>query len=360
MPTQNNKISFEGQNFYIGLDVHFKSWNVTVLSENLTLKTFNQPPEALALRKFLDENYPGGNYLSAYEVGFCGFSPHYDLIAHGIDNIVFNPVDICDSHKERVRKTDSADSRKIARNLRNKELKPIYVPTRQEMANRNLGRTRSALVKDITRTKLRIKSFLKYHGLQNYKDEDMASNRWSKTHVARIKAACETLHEPARKSMDVLLNLLDFQQRELLDVCRQIRNLMNGDALKQPYDLLASVPGIGFVTASTILMEICHIDRFESTDTFASFMGLVPDTRSSGPKEIVTGVTSRCNKTLRAMLVEASWIAIRTDPALLAAYSKLIKRMAPNRAIIRIARKIANRIYCVLKTKRYYVCSVVR
>ena len=81
------------------------------------------PPSAARLYEHLCRNYPEGSYHSAYEAGFCGFTPHYELTALGIDNIVFNPADINDSQKERVRKCDIVDCSKICRNLEQGNLK---------------------------------------------------------------------------------------------------------------------------------------------------------------------------------------------------------------------------------------------
>ena len=80
MQTQvNKKIDFCGKNLYIGLDVHKKSWQVTILSQDMSLKTFNQSPHPEALYSFLNTNYPNASYYSAYEAGFCGYSHHREL-----------------------------------------------------------------------------------------------------------------------------------------------------------------------------------------------------------------------------------------------------------------------------------------
>ena len=79
MQTQRTELNFEGQNFYVGIDVHLKSWTVTVMSESLSLKTFTQPSSAEILRNYLIRNYPGGTYHSVYEAGFSGFWAHYIL-----------------------------------------------------------------------------------------------------------------------------------------------------------------------------------------------------------------------------------------------------------------------------------------
>ncbi len=73
MGTQINTLDFKGQNIYVGIDVHLKSWSVAVLSETSVMKKFSQSPNPKALYKFLVTNYPGAEYRSVYEAGFCGF-----------------------------------------------------------------------------------------------------------------------------------------------------------------------------------------------------------------------------------------------------------------------------------------------
>ena len=73
MQTQSNKLDFNGQNIYVGLDVHLKSWKVTIMTDYITHKTFSQPPKTEALYNYLERNFPGGVYHSAYEAGFCGY-----------------------------------------------------------------------------------------------------------------------------------------------------------------------------------------------------------------------------------------------------------------------------------------------
>jgi transposase len=110
----------------------------------------------------------------------------------------------------------------------------------------------------------------------------------------------------------------------------------------------------------SILTELEDISRFKTLDKLCSFIGLVPMTNSSGEKESVGGITQRQNKVLRSMIIESSWIAIRNDSALMLAYQELIKRKKPTRAIIKIAKKLVNRIRYVLKNKTLYVSAVVQ
>ena len=140
---QSNEISFKGQNIYVGIDVHLKSWSVTVLSESSVLKRFVQDPDPDVLHKFLTRNYPEADYYSVYEAGFCGFWIHERLTALGIDNIVINPADVPTTAGERIHKTDAVDSAKLARSLRAKELKGIYTPDSTSLEVRSLIRLRA-------------------------------------------------------------------------------------------------------------------------------------------------------------------------------------------------------------------------
>lgn len=166
MRAQINTLDFKGQNIYVGIDVHLKSWSVTVLSETSVMNKFSQSPNAEALHKYLVSNYPGANYRSVYEAGFCGFWIHDRLTALGVENIVVNPADVPTKSSEKLRKTDSVDSGKLARSLRARELNGIYTPDSVSLEIRSLIRLKNSITKDTTRQKNRIKSQLRYLGIE--------------------------------------------------------------------------------------------------------------------------------------------------------------------------------------------------
>lgn len=63
MQTQvTKKIDFTGKEFFIRLDVHKKSWDVTILVNGIGHRRFTQPIDVDALQKYLHRNFPGGNY----------------------------------------------------------------------------------------------------------------------------------------------------------------------------------------------------------------------------------------------------------------------------------------------------------
>ena len=73
MRTEITKDSFNDQSFYIGIDTHKKSWQVTILGEQYEHKTMSQNPDPELLAAYLKRNFPGGNYHTVYEAGFSGF-----------------------------------------------------------------------------------------------------------------------------------------------------------------------------------------------------------------------------------------------------------------------------------------------
>ena len=52
MPTQMNNLNFEGQNIYAGFDVHLKDWKVTILREEMMLKSYTMPPKPEVLSDY--------------------------------------------------------------------------------------------------------------------------------------------------------------------------------------------------------------------------------------------------------------------------------------------------------------------
>lgn len=360
MLTQRKELNFEGQNIYIGIDVHLKSWTVSILTETISHKRFTMPPQAEVLACYLKAKFPGASYHSAYEAGFCGFSIHYQLLELGVDNIVINPADVPTTQKEQYHKSDSVDSYKIARSLRAGELTPIHVLGMETLEERSLVRTRSMLVRDMTRFKLRIKSFLYFYGVLYPPEFSKSQNHWTRRFINWIKEDVAMKYASGRESLLALVSEVESQRELLLKINREIRNLSHSEKYERPVRLIQSVPGIGIVNAMTFLTEIEDINRFKSTDHLASFVGLIPKYHSSGEREITGEITFRGLTTLKQVLVESSWIAARIDPALSLAFNTYVKRMPPNKAIIRIARKLLNRIYYVLKNDRAYVTGIVK
>ena len=358
MRVQSNKKDFKGQNIFVGIDVHLKQWTVTVLTESGYKKKFSQPSCPKSLFDHLSKNYPGGIYKAVYESGFSGYSSCYELRKYGIDCQIVHAADVPTSQKEKVTKSDVVDSEKLARSLRNGELDEyfIYIPSSDSLDDRSLLRVRKIIQKESGRYRSQIKHLLYCNGI-SYPDRfQNQRTHWSRKFVEWLRNDVRLL-SPTRTSLDWLLDEYLHLRQSLLAINRKLRGLSQTARYKKRYECLISIPGIGCITAMTLLVEIIDIKRFSSQKKFRAYLGLVPVMQKSDETVIVGEKTFRGNKHLGPQVIEASWIAIRHDAELAAAYTRHCHRgLKAQEAIIRIAADLAARIYAVLKQEKEYEC----
>lgn len=351
------KLDFSGQNIYVGLDISKTSWKVAIFTEFVEHKTFTQPPSVEVLVRYLKRNFPGACYHCVYEAGRFGFWIHDQLAYEGIDCLVVNPADVPTTDKEVSHKTDRVDARKLARSLRSCDLKSIYIPSRLALEDRSLVRTRQLLVNKQTRCKNQIKALLSFYGILI--PESLNDYNWTRRFITWLQGI-SLEHDSGNQSLRILLDELLYLRQCVLQLTNSIRTLAHEERYWHHVQNLISIPGISILTAMTFLTELVTLDRFQTLDQLASYVGLIPGEHSSGEHEITTGITRRQNAILRSSLIESAWIAARKDPALLLAFTTLAKRMPKNQAIIRIARKLLNRIRYVLKHQQPYVTAVIQ
>lgn len=218
-------------------------------------------------------------------------------------------------------------------------------------------RTRQRMVRKQTRCKNQIKGILFFYGMAL--PEDWAGRHWPGKFVRWLESI-RMERASGEVALQIHLQELKHLRRMIATLDRQIRVLARTEEYKVQVELLITVPGIRILTAMILLTELQSLSRFASLDELASYVGLIPDTHGSGETEHTGGMTKRRHAFLRACLVEASWVAIRKDPALLMAFQKACKRMRKTRAIVKIARKLLNRVRYVLKNQRPYMVGVVQ
>ena len=353
MQVQIRDLDFTGQNIFAGIDVHKKSWKVSIYSEELYHKTFSQPPNPEVLYHYLEKHFPKATYYSVYEAGFCGFWIHDRLHSLGINNIVVNPADVPTTDKEKKQKTDRVDSNKLARQLRNGDLEAIYTHKRDVLEDRSLLRMRRTLVKDLTRYKNRIKSELHFFGIEIPEQFKMNQSYWSKRFLGWLSEV-EFQQSSGTDTFQILSSQVKILRDHLLAVNRKVRELSMNKYYQEKENLLRSIPGIGLITAMVILTEIDNIQRFANQEKLRSYVGLTPTSHSSGDKDVHGEMINRGNKFLKSAIMESAWTAARVDPVLHMEYIGLCKRMQKNKAIVRIACKLLNRINYVLKNELPY------
>ncbi len=106
-----------------------------------------------------------------------------------------------------------------------------------------------------------------------------------------------------------------------------------------------------------ILTKLQDINRFDSPQRLASYLGLTPLEYSSGER-VRQGRITRCgNKRVRSCLVESAWILIGKDPQMRQRYLRIKARRGAKRAIVAIARNLSGRIRHILLTHEPYVAG---
>jgi transposase len=352
---QGTQLDFSGQEIFVGIDVHKKSWKVCIRSEHMELKAFSQEPSATVLSNYLKHHYPSATYHAVYEAGFCGFNYQRDLSTEGINCIIVHPADVPTTDKDKQRKSDTVDCRKLSKTLSEKGLAGIFIPSIEQQDDRGIIRVYQQMVKDQTRFKNRIKGWLSFQGIAITTEADAY---WSNNFIKWLKEL--PLTASARIHLDILLQGY-LQAREMvLTATRQVRALSRQARYQSQIKLIRSIPGIGEITALLLITEIGDIKRFKQFDQLCDYLGLVPKVHSTGDKETILGLTHRGHHQLREKLIEASWVAVRLDPALTLAFGCYCKKMKKNKAIIKIAKKLLNRIRYVMKNQKEYVTAVVK
>ena len=349
---------FSGQNIYVGLDVHDKSWKVNVYSDEFELKSFSQEPDVDQLTRFLQHNYKQANYKLAYEAGFCGYWIQRAFASKGINCSVIHAADVPTSDKERLRKTDKVDSKKIAKGLRNGDLNLVHVPDRELELDRQLLRSRKLLTRDTTRIKNRIKAMLKLQGIAippAYKE----GKTWSKKFIEWLKKV-DLFTISGNLSMQTQVKELIFLAERKKETDDVIKQLCQSERYGVNAALLQGIPAIGPMTAMILLTEIGDIHRFRRLDELCSYCGIVPNCHSSGEMESVGTLSRRGNSIIKDALIECAWVAVRKDPALLLYYKKQLGQMNAQKAIIKVTRKLLSRIRYVLMNQKEYVIGVIQ
>jgi len=340
---------------FIGMDIHKKSWSIHLRTDISDHKSFTTPPDCEVLYNYVEANFPGHHVALTYEAGCCGFSAARYFLNLGWKILVVNPSDIPRMDKQQYQKTDTIDCRNLSKQLKSDQLKGIYVPGEDQDQLKSLLRQRSEITKQLRSVKAQIKSLLLYHGHPIPTQFD--NPNWSKDFINWL-GSIKWTYEPGKACMESKLRMYDVIHKEHLQLANLLRSYCR-KYYKKDYYLLKSIPGIGGYLASAILAEIGDLRRFGSETELASYIGVVPIMRNSGGTESMQRVTPRCRALLRSYIIESAWVALRLDPVMQNYYRRHAGKN-PKSIIIKIARKLINRMLSVIKNETPYQLNTTK
>jgi len=147
------------------------------------------------------------------------------------------------------------------------------------------------------------------------------------------------------------LTLLDQVAPFISEVETELNRLSLAEPWIEQTPYLLQLPGIGLITAMTILSAIGDIERFPTAKKLVGYAGLGAKVHSSGQTHRTGAITKQGRKELRRVLIEAAWIAVRYDPYWHQLFEALAYRLGREKAIVAIARKLLVVIWHVLTAK---------
>ena len=342
-------------NIFIGIDVDKSKFSITVKDEHLKNISKTMPADPQTLYNYIHNQYAEQKVICAYEAGPTGFDLYDYFTERRQLCLVTSPISIPKARNQKV-KNNRIDSNTLAHYLRSGELKAVRVPEGSYRELRHLIRSREQYADDRKKAKQRIKGLLLYTALHKViKDPEQ---NWSNRYIQELKELSCT--EAVRQRLDMLLEDLDYARRKNCLVLKKLRTFCKEHAeIQWHLSYLQSIPGVGFITAATVLANIGDPKNLKNVRELAGFLGLTPREHSTGDTISRGSITHLGNQIMRSLLVEASWVAIRNDQQLDQFYHRIKAKHHPEfaarKAIVAVARKLTQIIYCVLKEQRNYI-----
>ena len=243
----------------------------------------------------------------------------------------------------RKQKTDARDAAHILDLLRTGRFPRIWRPTMAERDLRQLVWHRQKLVW------MRVSVSNQLHALAM--GEGVCRKKKLFTKKGRAELESLALDAWASHRRQELLKMLDQFDASL----HELDHAVAEQAEQNPAAvLLMTHPGVGPVTSLAFVLTIGPVERFQRSKQVVSYLGLNPREHSSGGKQRLGAISKQGNPMMRSLLVEAGHTAARLDAELKQDYRRLKARRGSGVAKVAIARKLAVRMYWMLRSQASY------
>ena len=243
----------------------------------------------------------------------------------------------------RKQKTDRRDAAHILRLLIEGRFPRLWTPSAEERDLRQLLVHRHKLVAIRTRVKGGLQHLALNRGLQK------KSKLWT---AAGQKALRELpLDTWAACRREDLLGLLASLDKQISKLDAAVERAAEEHPQAR---LLMTQPGVGPITSLAFVLTLGDVSRFQRGKQVASYLGLIPRERSSGGKQRLGAINKQGNSLMRTLLVESAQSVTRPDPGFRKQYLHRCHRMAKGVAKVAAARRLAVRLFWMLRTNTEY------
>lgn len=378
--------------YYVGIDVAKLHHFASILSQEgeVLIEPFEFTNDYDGFQKLIStlSSFEKNNLIIGLES-----TAHYgdNLVSYLFSNnfkvCVINPIQTATLRKHNIRKTktDKVDTYLIAKELMLNPHRFVTETDIQIMKLKQLCRFRQRLIKNRTRAKIQLTSYvdqlfpeLQYffksgiHQKSCYAllkecsaPDDIASMHL--THLTSLlskashghfkKDTAENLRVLARKSVGTgnrsisiqitqSIEQIELYDRQIGEVCDEVESIM-----KSLNSVIMTIPGIGYLNGAMILGEIGDINRFSHPSKLLAFAGLDPSVYQSGNfKANRTRMSKRGSKVLRYALINAAHNVVLNNKTFKAYYDlKVAEGRSHYNALGHCAGKLVRVIHKMLR-----------
>lgn len=291
---------------------------------------------------------PGGTLVG---MEACGHYPWFErLLAECGHELWLGDASAIRATVVRKQKTDRRDAEQLLQLLMEERFPRIWVPSLEERDARQLLVHRHKQVQARTRVKNQLQALALSQGVQKKRQ------LWSQSGRAELEKLELLPYAAVRREQ--LLATLDQLETEIAQLDQQVE----AEAKQRARAMrLMTHPGVGPVTALAMVLTLGPAKRFATGKQVASYFGLIPSEYSSGGGQRLGHISKQGSSFMRFLLVEAGQSAARYDSELGRFYRRLAVRKHRGLAKVAVARKLAVRLYLMLREDWTYaqLCKAV-
>jgi transposase len=288
---------------FVGLDVHKDSIAIALADDGRDgdVRLYGSiDGDTAALDKTIRKIRRAGVELRfVYEAGPCGYEIYRHLTKQGFHCAVIAPSMTPKKSGVRI-KTDRRDALSLARLYRAGELTPVYVPREDDEAMRDLVRGREDAVNATRTARQRLSALLLRHGFRY-----TGRKAWSVAHL-RWLADIKMPHPAQQITLQEYIHSIEENSERVDRLTEQILKLTPTWRMAPVVHAFQALRGVAPIVATTMVVEVGDLRRFENPRQIMAYLGLVPSEDSSGQTTKRGGITKTGNGHARRMLIEAA------------------------------------------------------
>ena len=341
---------------YVGLDVHQLHSTMHVLDaqgnrlQRCTIRAY-WPSVVQEVEKLTEDKNGQPRQVHVCFEASVGAGHLYDLLRpHCHRVVVAHPGQLRLIFRSK-QKNDRADAEKLAKLLFLDEVPTAYMPAKSVRNWRKLIETRRRTVEKRSRVKNSLRALLRGRGIQ----VPRAFGLWTKKGLDWLIK--QEFDDSDALQRDLWLDELELLTKQIIRMEQELDRIASGSP---SVALLQTIHGIGPRTAEAIAAYIDNPERFRNAKAVGAYFGLVPGQDQSGTTNRLGHITKEGPATVRKLLTEATWHAIRLSPTIKALFERIHRGDRERRkiALVATSHALVRAMYAMLRDNQPW-CETV-